>query len=302
MPTTMQKTSDGAKALGAFLERTRSSRAPDGFTSGARRRRVTGLRREEVATAAGISVTWYTWLEQGRPISASRETLGRIASALRMDRTERRHLFDLAHVTRGARLPAPSSTVPAQLRDLVDAMPLTPAYVINGLWDVLHFNAACRAVLGPFERGSGHTGNVLRRLFLDPVWRNGFEEWELTAQSAVGQFRGATGRLLAADDFGEFVSTLADESPAFRAMWERRRLANPPIKHKMFNHPIAGRLTFHYAGMKPDWVADDLLLIVYAPAAESLETVRTLTSKALVAAAPHAHAHATNNNNQLACP
>ena len=159
---------------------------------------------------------------------------------------------------------------------LVDALRYEPAYVINGVWDVLHYNAACAAVLGPFEAASRTTDNVIRRLFLDEHWRNGFADWEETAQSAVAQFRGATGALHGVDEFMALVSSLADASPEFRAMWERKRLAAPPIKLKTFVHPIAGPLRLHYANMRPDLTADDVTIVIYAPVAESFAAIRDL--------------------------
>lgn len=275
MPTTTRSTTSRAKALGDFLKRTRSNRTPDATARATPRRRAKGMRREEAALAAGISLTWYTWIEQGRPVSCSRATLDRIARALRMDRTERSHLFDLAHDVTATPARALLTRAPAELAALVDDLRESPAYVINALWDVLHFNAACGAVLGPFERGARVSGNVLRRLFLDDAWRTGFEDWEATAQSAVAQFRAATGRLQGGDALATLVSALADESAEFRAMWERRRLAAPPLRHKVFRHPTAGRLTLHYATMKPD-AADYVSVVLYVPVAESFDAVRSL--------------------------
>jgi transcriptional regulator with XRE-family HTH domain len=277
MATTRRNGNERAKALGAFLKRTRSSRTPERPSDAAPRRRVKGLRREEVALAAGISHTWYTWIEQGRPVSCSRETLHRIASALRMEPAERKHLFDLA-ADGGEPAAALATEAPAELTPLLDAMRFEPAYVINALWDVLYFNAACAAVLGPFAPRSHRTGNVLRRLFLDETWRRGFDDWEGTARSSVAQFRSATGRLHGVDGFGALVTELADESPEFRVMWERKLLALPPLKRKIFTHATAGRLALHYASLRPQAVADDVTIVLYVPVADSFEAVKQLVS------------------------
>lgn len=276
MATTTLIETDRAKALGALLKHTRSSLPAETISRSTARRRVPGLRREEVAAAAGISATWYTWLEQGRTVSCSRATLGRIAAALRMDRTERRHLFDLANLNDDGPVVRISTAAPSTLTPIVDALRYEPAYLINAVWDVLHCNAACDAVLGRFDSSSHITGNVLRRLFLDEHWRNRFADWEATAQSAVAQFRGATGALHGIDEFMSLVGSLADESLEFRAMWERKRLAPSPVKLKTFVHPTAGPLRLHYASMRPDSMVDDVSIVIYAPVAESFGAVRSL--------------------------
>ncbi|NVB77615.1 MAG: helix-turn-helix domain-containing protein [Kofleriaceae bacterium] len=243
MPTT---------TLGAFLIRTRESRTPDAATRTPGRRRVKGLRREEVALAAGISPTWYTWLEQGRPVTCSRTTLESVARALRMSATERRHLFDLADAN--LEPPPPLVTrVPSQLATFVDATQ-HPAYVFNALWDVLHVNAAATTLFGPFTHA-----NVLRRLFLDDTWR--FKNADAIAQSAVAQFRAATGRFQYSDAFQALVGGLADASPAFRTLWERKQLEPPPLTQKILLH-ATGPIALHYATMRPDGF-DDVSIAIY---------------------------------------
>ena len=276
MPATTLDSTDRAKALGAFLKRTRASRVADSAVPAAPRRRVKGLRREEVALAAGISVTWYTWIEQGRAVTCSRATLDRIALALRMDRTERKHLFDLASPSGDQAAATISMVAPPELTPVIDALRVEPAFVVNGLWDVLHFNAACAAVLGPFERGSRATGNVLRRLFLDEQWRTRFADRDRTVQSAVAQFRSMPGRLHGTDTLLLFLATLAEESAEFRALWERKHLAPPPIKQKTFNHATAGALTMHYARLRPDTAAVDVSIVLYVPDAQSFAAVQRL--------------------------
>jgi transcriptional regulator with XRE-family HTH domain len=274
------------ESLGAFLKSVRAKTRPEslGLHPG-RRRRAPGLRREEVALAAGISVTWYTWIEQGRPMTCSRTTLACIADALRMTRAERAHLFDLA----GSADEAPahlSRQIPVAIQALADALTLHPVYIVNGRWDVLHFNAACAALLGPFDTASPITSNVLRRLFLDERWRVGFEDWSGTAASAVAQFRAATGALWRDDSFGLFVAQLADESAEFRALWNRRQLELSPVKAKVFTHPRVGRVAMDYATMKPDVAADDVRLVLYVPRAESTSAIQRLMARRSADAPP----------------
>lgn len=271
---------DSRKALGAFLKSVRAKTHPEsaGFRAGARRR-ATGLRREEVALAAGISATWYTWIEQGRSVSCSAATLSRIADALRMTRTERAHLFDLA-ANDDQSSPRVSSSIPAELEAFARSLTAHPTYVVNRRWDVLYFNDACAAVLGPFDAASRTTSNVLRRLFLDEMWREGFENWGDTATSAVAQFRATTGALQRDDAFAAFVAQLADDSDDFRSRWEQRRLAPSPLTLKVFNHPTAGRIEMEYATFKPDAAADDVRLVLYVPRSSSMRAVQRLARAA----------------------
>ena len=144
--------------------------------------------------AAGISVTWYTWLEQGRSVRVSSQTLNGIARALRLTPTERAHLRTLAEAAaspgHAARITSAASPT---LRAVVDALAPHGAYAINGRWDVLHANGAAHALLGNFGTAPGVTDNILRRLFLDGDWRRRFTQWESVTASAVAQFRASTG-------------------------------------------------------------------------------------------------------------
>jgi len=169
-PTTRLRESP-ARTLGAFLRRMRDRATPLDARRGSRRR-AAGLRREEVSQAAGISVTWYTWLEQGRDVRVSPRALNAIADALRLDATERDHLLRLADAAHATRASSITQVASEQLVRFVDALS-HPAYAINGMWDVLHANRAATALLGEF-RPEHPTGNVLTRLFLDPAWQRLF--------------------------------------------------------------------------------------------------------------------------------
>lgn len=250
--------------LGDFLKSVRAHVTPEslGIRPGARRR-TPGLRREEVAAAADISATWYTWIEQGRDVSCSRDTLERIARALRMNETERTHLFTLARVDSPSRTTRPLTTeVASCVADIADALEPNPAYLINGRWDVLHFNRACAVALGAFDAASAEKSNVLARLFLDVEWRR-FHEWEATAASAVAQYRAAIAHYADDERITSFIEWLATTSSEFRAMWSNVAVAPSPSKEKSFQHPTAGQLTFAYSTLRPDAAPDDVLMVVY---------------------------------------
>ncbi len=163
--------------LGEFLRSRREQVTPEevGLPVG-KRRRTPGLRREEVAALAGVGLTWYTWLEQGRDIRASADFLDRLARTLKLDAIERRHLFLLAH----QRLPAePGKTwcsVPPLVHRLMNDLPTRPAYVLNLRWDVLAWNHAAARLFG-FSEHPPEQRNLLWLLFMDTATRALFDPW-----------------------------------------------------------------------------------------------------------------------------
>ena len=243
------------------------------------------MRREEVAIDAGISVTWYTWLEQGRPVRVSRRTLLGIARALRLDAMERAHLLRLAAATRtSVAQPRLTNAASESVRSLADRLLPHPVYVVNGLWDVLHANAAAVRVFGAFDVQPGVTDNVLRRLFLDDAWRRCFVDWAAVSGSAVAQFRVATAGMVGSERWHEFVARLTRESAEFAGRWSRHELATAFPREKIVRHGDAGDLTFLYASLAPDAEPADVRLIIYTPADSS--TIAKLTSLVEVDAIP----------------
>jgi transcriptional regulator with XRE-family HTH domain len=254
-----------ARALAAFLRRMRD-RAEPGPCRRMPRRRARGLRREEVAIDAGISVTWYTWLEQGRPVRVSRRTLVAIARALHLDATERAHLLRLAEAANTTR-PRLTSTASTEVRSLADGFLPHPVYVVNGLWDVLYANRSARLLFGEFDARPGVTDNILRRLYLDDDWRTRFEDWPSVCGSAVAQFRAATARLVGSTAWTSFIDRLSRDSAAFADRWSRHELAASFPREKIVRHPDGGKGRFLYASLAPDAEPGDVRVIVYMPAA-----------------------------------
>jgi transcriptional regulator with XRE-family HTH domain len=169
------------QTLGGFLRERRARLAP--APGGQGRRRTPGLRREEVAARACVSVTWYTWLEQGRGGPPSDEVLERLTRALELDATGREVLFLLAQQRPPPLTPVAPSAVPLALQRVLDAMPTSPAIVKTPTWDVVAWNAAAAAVLGDYGEVSIRERNALRRLF-DDSSRAAYPHWEADARSA----------------------------------------------------------------------------------------------------------------------
>src|SRR5277367_3361361 len=167
------------RAFAAFLRSRRERLVPSevGLPNGFRRR-TSGLRREEVAQLAGVGVTWYTWLEQGRRVSPSAEVLGALATALRLDAAERRHLFVLADRPPALKREAGPEVVDAPIRRMLASLGGQPAYVIGRRWDILAWNRAAAAVFGDYARLEGDERNIMYLLFVDRSHRKLLLDWE----------------------------------------------------------------------------------------------------------------------------
>ncbi len=252
-----------AQSLGDFL-RDRRARISPGAEAG--RRRTPGLRREEVATRAGVSVTWYTWLEQGRGGAPSNEVLERLCRALELDESGRELLFILAQ-QRPPPLSAPktSQTLPPTLQPIVDALCPCPAIVKTRLWDVVAWNDAAEAVLGRYGEATPDQRNGLRRLFSPDFPHAAVPEWEANARFAVSVFRVDVARAGAGSDAEALAAELHTASPDFRRFWaENETRSHGPVTKRM-THPIAGPLDMHTSAFAVDG-AEGLTMIVFVPA------------------------------------
>lgn len=213
--------------LAAFLRacRERLSPADAGLPSGGRRR-TPGLRREEVAALAGVGLSWYTWLEQGRGIGVSAAVLDKLARVLKLDAAERRHLYLLAQ----ARPPAePGRTfcqVPSLVRRLMDDLAPNAAYVLNLRWDVLAFNAVADVLFG-FSAHPPERRNLLRLLFVDEGMRARIVDWDAQARRMLSSFRRDHARAAHDADAGALVEDLRRISPEFRAWWPQHDAGAP---------------------------------------------------------------------------
>lgn len=263
-PTTLRR-----EELARFL-RTRRERldpAALGIRTGGRRR-TAGLRREEVADAAGISATWYVWLEQGRDVNASAHALRALGRALRLSQSEQTYLFRLARPDLDWRNgPVGAESMPAaNLVSLIDGLAPHPAYITNRYRQVVAANRPARLLLGAFDSGDPVRGSVIGRMFLDPLWREIFVDWEIVARSTVAQFRLATASM--ADDpvLASLVALLTASSEDFARWWADRELAEPPIWRKTVRHGLVGDMAFDFAVLQPHGRDSDFSVCLYAPA------------------------------------
>jgi transcriptional regulator with XRE-family HTH domain len=227
------------------------------------RRRTPGLRREEVAQLAGVGLSWYTWLEQGRDINPSPQVLDALARVLRLDAAERAHLFHLARVE----LPLPAGDypreAPPELAALVEALVPNPAYLLGPRTDVLAWNRAAAVVLHEPPPGPDGRRNLLWWLFMAPGERG--EQWRDTARSTLARFRAEHARRIGDPDFTALIDALHDASADFRALWPRHEVLAEQLGTKTIAHPQLGTLRLHHLQAIPT-SHPDLRLTQFAPA------------------------------------
>jgi transcriptional regulator with XRE-family HTH domain len=231
------------KALGDFLRTRRAQVSPTsvGLPKGTRRR-TPGLRREEVAQLAGVSVTWYTWLEQGRDITVSEQVLQSIAATLELSPSERKHLFRLARkqVPVG-QLSAREKVWPA-LQTVVDHLRTSPAWVIDYRWNILVWNQATCEVFGDFGAMPPEERNILRFVFTNESLHQRLADPEAFVRSMLATFRATCSRYIGEPWFVQLVEDLKVRSPEFQKWWPRHDVRETPLQHIKLDHPKAGLL------------------------------------------------------------
>ncbi len=265
-------------ALGAFLKDRRARLDPAALGLGSRRRRVPGLRREEVAQRAHVSTTWYTWLEQGRGGAPSAAALERIARALMLSDVEREHVFMLALGRPPRATYRPVQGVAPAMQRVLDALPLSPAVIRTATWDVVAWNRAATAVFTDYGVVPPQKRNVLRLMFCEPEIRERQADWQGVARFVVAAFRTDVARAGANDAVQALVEELCARSPEFAALWEKVDVPAHSGGAKRLRHPTAGLLSFEMSTFAVDG-RPDLTLVIYNPAsAEDTARVRGLLS------------------------
>jgi transcriptional regulator with XRE-family HTH domain len=251
--------------LAAFLRSRRERITPEdaGLAPGIRRR-TAGLRREEVAQLSGVGVTWYTWLEQGRPINASTQVLDAVARTLKLDQPEREHLYRLAEVPEATPPPEADEPVAPEIQTILDGMTTLPACVVNERFDLLAWNAAF-ATLFPTVVGVPRADrNTLWLCFTHAACCHPYVNRADQLGRMVAQLRGAYGRHVGEPAWTGFVRRLQAASPEFGRMWAEHEVASPASYLKIFRHPAHKRLsmTTHSLAVL---AAPGTRMVVYTP-------------------------------------
>lgn len=256
------------KELGDFLQTLRKRGAPEefGFPSGIRRR-TQGLRREEVAQLAGISATWYTWIEQGREVNVSAEALDRLALALKLSRTERAYLFDMADRRDPRASTAEEDSVPETLVNMLESIQI-PAYIMGRTWDILAWNNPAQTLfsgwldkLAPGELPP----NLLRFVFTHPDAKKFVVNWEMRARRLVAEFRADCRSRLEEPELQRLVAELSQASPEFERFWKQHDVLERQGGQREFNHPKLGLISYQQVTLRPV-EQEQLKLVLLQPA------------------------------------
>lgn len=258
------------KELGEFLQAIRKRGTPEefGFPQGARRR-TKGLRREEVAQLAGISATWYTWIEQGRDVNMSADALVRMAQALKLTRTERAYLFDLA----GRRDPQghvpeedlASNTLTTLLKNIH-----VPAYVLGRTWNLLAWNSQAETLFGDWlaQEKSAIAPNLLRLVFTHPKAKQFVMDWEARSRRLVAEFRADCRSRLEEPELQSLVAELSKASIEFDQFWKQHDVLERQGGLREFNHAELGVLAYQQVTMRPV-DQEQLKLVMLSPTEKS---------------------------------
>jgi len=231
------------------------------------RRRTPGLRREEVAALAGVGLSWYTWLEQGRDIGVSPAFLDNLCRVLKLDSMERRHLYLLTHQRPPAELGETWSTVPKVIHRLMDDLQLRPAYVLNLRWDVVAWNPAADKVFNFSDKLPEHR-NMLWMLFMDERMRSLFCPWDEQAMQMLSSFRRDYVHAAKESDVADLVRDLETVSPQFKDWWSRQDINGPCQGIRYLSIQSFGEITLEHTTLTID-IDRHLRLVYYAPVPKS---------------------------------
>ncbi|GGB40824.1 transcriptional regulator [Sphingomonas metalli] len=260
---------DLPNALGTYLRDRRSRLDPAAFGLAGGRRRTPGLRREEVASRANISPTWYTWLEQGRGGAPSADVLDRIARGLMLTDPEREHIYMLALGRPPEAHYRPVDGISPRLQRVLDAMPLSPAIIKTAMWDVVGWNRAATLLLTDYARLPREERNILRMMFGSDHVRTRNADWETIARFVVGAFRADVTRAGAANSAAAaaLVDELCGISADFRQLWQDNDVVSHGEGVKRIHHPEAGLLAMEFASFAVEG-RPELGMIVYNPVSD----------------------------------
>jgi transcriptional regulator with XRE-family HTH domain len=266
-PAQSNVTDERRRELGAFLRSRRERLRPEQVgLPPSRRRRTPGLRREEVAQLAGVGVTWYTWLEQGRDINPSAQVLDAIARTLELDAHEHAHLFTLAGVS--------TTTIAEQclglcstVQPLIDQLEPFPAVVVNARLDLLAYNSVYASFFPDLATIPIEDRNILWLAFTHPQWRAAIVDWDDIAGRMVAEYRAAMAEHLDEPAWKTLVGRLHRASPEFTAVWERHDVLGVESRTKRARHPVVGLLRLDYTNL---WLGPALgtRVIAFSPADE----------------------------------
>jgi transcriptional regulator with XRE-family HTH domain len=262
--------------LGQFLRARRARLGPEDFgMPPGSRRRTPGLRREEVALLAGVGITWYTWLEQGREINASIQVLDAVARTLRLEPAERHHLYVLAEAVPVRVASTGCAAVPEAISEIVYSLDPLPAIVLNGRFDSLVSNDAYVELFRDWHLDPCVHKNGLWCCLTEPTARQKFPEYESEMRYMVARMRSVYAQYVGDPDWEEDIRRLSLLSPEFADLWSLHEVADPEPRTRTYLHPAVGPLTFTVSELAIP-ASTPARLIIYTPADD--ETRKLLPS------------------------
>ncbi|MEU6416174.1 helix-turn-helix transcriptional regulator [Streptomyces spiralis] len=272
---------DRRAELSEFLRTRRARLQPEdvGLPHYGRHRRVPGLRREELAQLAGVSVAYYTRLEQGNGQGVSAEVLDSIARALRLTDAEHAHLTHLAKPKHKKKQAAPTQQVRSSLRQLLDTLDAVPAYVVGRRAELLAWNRMAAAVFGDWSQMPAQERNWARMVFLKPEYRDLYLDWEQKAIDVVCGLRMEAGCYPEDPRLSALVGELSVKSEDFRRLWAAHDVKEKSHGVKRLRHPLVGEMDLRYESFKLAADADQSMVLYHAePGSPSAEALRLLAS------------------------
>ncbi len=267
------------QTLAAFLRTRRARLQPaDVSLPSRRRRRTPGLRREEVAELASISVSWYTLLEQGQDVHPSLQVLESLADALKLSPAESQHLFLLARQELPAKVMLEPQAVTPALQRVVDALSPHPTFVIGPRWDVLAWNRIADLLFRFDKPYPPHSRNAVWRFFVREEARQVDLDWEQQAKNLIAQFRADYVRYPGDATFQTLVDDLQRVSPHFRQWWAQHDVKGLPDGPRTMNHPTLGGLEFDHVTFQASMTPDLRVKVYAASPATAVKLQRMLQS------------------------
>lgn len=263
------------KELGDFLKARRNKIKPEqvGFAVGTRRR-ASGLRREEVAQLAGIGLTWYTWLEQGRAINVSHDVLESLSRVYSLTDEERNHLYTLANksLTNTGEDHQPVNHTLIRILEKLNAS-CCPAYVMDHRWNIVAWNEYAASVFGDFSQLPPEERNVVHMMFCNQQYMALFDDWAFHAKGIIARFHGTMAKHIDDSWFTGFIEEIKSKNDQFSSWWSLYDVSGMSDVVKKLTHPSFGKLTFEFVSFD---VSDhqNLKLLVHTPDDQSLLRMR----------------------------
>ncbi|MDQ3734665.1 MAG: helix-turn-helix transcriptional regulator [Actinomycetota bacterium] len=273
----MSASTHGRSELADFLRTRRQHLSPQalGLTATGQRR-TPGLRREEVSVLSGVSLTWYTWLEQGRAITPSRQVMDALARTLHMSSAEHAYVLRLTGHAIEAPIDSPAEALPAHAQHLLDALGSSPAYALTPYWSIVGWNRAYAALYPPVGAVDTRDRNLLWLVFTDPYVRSLLADWPHDSRRFLTQFRAEAGSRVHEPAFAELIQRLQAASEHFRAGWASHDVDQFTSTERRFEHPRVGPLMLEHHRLT---LSDhpDLHLVVYTAAGDSDSAKKLVT-------------------------